>query len=90
MKNSLAGVRLREDRLSQALRSTERLRLKTGRDHKRGEELTLLEPRKAEEKEAGDHRCKDWALKAAPLDQVPSSNNVLESFFPMARAVPLL
>lgn len=86
MKNSLTGVRLREDRISQALRSTERLRLKTGRgDHKRGEELTLLEPRKA-----GDHRCKDWALKAAPLDQVPSSNNVLESFFPMARAVPLL
>lgn len=71
------------------MRSTERLRLKTGRgDHK--EELTALEPRRAEE-EAGGHRCKDWALKAAPQDLVvPSRNNVLESFFPMVKAVPLL
>lgn len=72
------------------MRSTERLRLKTGRGDHKGEELTALEPRRAEEKEAGDHRYKDWALRAAPLDQVPSSNNVLESFFLMARAVPLL
>lgn len=89
MKNSLVGKAYGGLEMSEALRSTVRLRLKTGRDHKR-EELRVLEPRRAEEKEAGGHRCKDWALKAAPRDQVLSGNNVLESFFPVTREVPLL
>lgn len=70
--------------MAETLRSTVSLRLKTGRDHR------VLEPQRANEKEAGGHRRKDWASKAAPQNQVLSGNDVLESFFPMTREVPLL
>lgn len=67
--------------MAETLRSTVSIRLKTECWSPGGQNRS---------RSAGGHRCKDWALKAAPQNQVLSSNNVLESFFPVTREVPLL